>query len=111
MKKPLKEGNTECSHCEGTGQVEIPDSLKGLLKEFSFKKDQIICYNCLGKGQLDWIEMITGKKRPIIIKPLKNRNPIENDLLEKLYKNEYELNYYNKVLTNVKYGSIIKNKD
>lgn len=41
----LKEGEYECSECNGTGKAGIP----------------YLCPRCQGAGKLDWIENIVGK--------------------------------------------------
>ena len=49
--EPLKEGETICSECNGTGENK-PGKRLGIT---------IACRKCCGHGKLDWVEMIVGK--------------------------------------------------
>ena len=49
MKLPLKEGESYCTNCDGTGRVVSGDR----------------CQKCLGTGKLDWVEKVVGKKRDL----------------------------------------------
>jgi len=48
MKLPLKEGESYCTNCDGTGRVVSGDR----------------CQKCDGFGKLDWVEAVVGKKKP-----------------------------------------------
>jgi hypothetical protein len=49
--EPLKEGETICPECNGTGK-NGPGKRLGII---------IACRKCLGTGKLDWLERIFGK--------------------------------------------------
>lgn len=49
----LNEGNVVCTECGGVGRVRAGNYRRNCLK-------------CNGKGQLDWIENIMGRKQKLI---------------------------------------------
>jgi hypothetical protein len=58
---PLGPGDVECVQCHGTGE---PNNNK-------VDNDNVwwapnVCSNCNGEGKLDWIENVTGKKKPVL---------------------------------------------
>jgi len=60
----MKTGEIQCSICNGTGyqKDEYPvtmDSRSGKKYTLGYSRT---CLKCFGKGDLDWIEAIVGKK-------------------------------------------------
>lgn len=70
---PLKEGSVYCDVCGGEGIIKDP--------EFSLGKISL-CDKCKGVGQLDWIEMIVGKRSM----PIYFNDMDVNTLYPQLYK-------------------------
>ncbi len=54
MKPKLKEGEEICDSCRGTGKV-LSSNVASPCNE---------CPKCHGTGKLDWIEKVTGKRKP-----------------------------------------------
>jgi hypothetical protein len=52
--KDLKEGEVICNKCKGTGSTSPANSRESIYYQ--------VCYKCHGRGKLDWVEMIVGKK-------------------------------------------------
>jgi len=48
----LNEGEVICDKCNGTGFWE---------------KNGLQCYKCLGKGKLDWVTNVMGRRAPLVI--------------------------------------------
>ena len=54
-------GEVYCDRCEGTGEIDIKN-YKSVTRYFKRNYKQI-CPKCNGKGKLDWIENVMGKKK------------------------------------------------
>ena len=68
--KDLKEGEVICNKCKGTGSTSPANSRESIYYQ--------VCYKCHGRGKLDWVEMIVGKK----VDPWKD---IEVPVFRKIY--------------------------
>jgi RecJ-like exonuclease len=73
-KRELKPGHTYCEICNGIGNrgyIEFTAERTYIYKDYddmlkrrhSFHVDPLPCENCAGTGQLDWIEIIVGKRK------------------------------------------------
>jgi DnaJ-class molecular chaperone len=51
----IGEGETLCKKCKGRGRVPLKDK--------SDVRVTLECSECLGEGKIDWVEIITKKKR------------------------------------------------
>lgn len=56
MKDSLQEGKQYCDQCDGEGLVKEKPFYPGGEKLLN------LCRKCKGSGQLDWVEMVVGKK-------------------------------------------------
>ncbi len=52
----------KCKHCDGKGVTKEYTMLHDV-KTRDFWQKTRLCLHCLGDGELDWIEAITGKDR------------------------------------------------
>jgi hypothetical protein len=70
----LNEGEVICDKCNGTGLWE--------------KVHQ--CYKCLGKGKLDWVTNVMGRRKPLVVdwgtSSLSSSNAIGTKIQDKFVK-------------------------
>lgn len=68
MKKELNPGSRYCDKCQGYGTLgykqnfEDFTSVGGKIIRIPTTRDYIMCADCNGEGQFDWIEQAVGKK-------------------------------------------------
>ena len=78
----LEEGEIICSKCNGSGESYTDP----IYVEYFGNKS---CKKCKGKGKLDWIEVIVGKKHIV---------PIPFSIRTGIYIAKYDINYFKKFI-------------
>ena len=60
--KSLKKGNIYCKECNGYGTIELSYKRCSYGSSNDILVKNLVCPQCHGDGQLDWIEQVVGKK-------------------------------------------------
>jgi len=63
--KPLKEGNIYCKECNGNGTIELSYKRCSYGSSNDISVENLVCPQCHGDGQFDWIEQVVGKHKTI----------------------------------------------
>ncbi len=85
----LKPNHSLCPNCKGTGRTLIIIPNRNSLGNQDLQEYDLICFTCYGAGQLDWIEVIVGKRFPIF-NVITDFDELYNKITSPLRKKENE---------------------